>query len=251
MSKSIILAVFSLVVLISGCVAVVHLQDTSDIDTEEDISAAPKIDFSKPTVALSFDDGPLRPTAVILDVLEAHDVRATFFMLGRLVEEWEDTVKRAAKNGNEIAGHAWAHHQLSTLSDQAIKDSILSTSAVIEKVTGVPRPLFFRPPFGDANRRVANIAAELGYAIVNWNLDVGDWSLLNADLIYNAIMRRVRDKSIILLHDIHPTTAEAVKRIVPALVERGYQFVTVSEMIEHLYGPMQPGRVYGEPGVRP
>jgi peptidoglycan/xylan/chitin deacetylase (PgdA/CDA1 family) len=135
------------------------------------------------------------------------------------------------------------------LSNQAITESLQATNAIIELVTGVSQRSFFRPPYGSVNQRVANIAAELGYAIVNWTLDTADWLLRDADRVYNAVMKNVKENSIILLHDIHFTTAVAMERVIPALIAEGYQLVTVSELLYHLHGTLQPGRVYGNPGL--
>jgi len=202
---------------------------------------------TKPKIALTFDDGPNENTGIILDVLEQYGARATFFMLGEYIEEWQDTVKRAAENGNEIAGHAWSHKQLILLSNQAIEESLKNTGAIIEQVTGIPGSPFFRAPYGSINRRVADVAAGLGYAIVHWDIDTEDWKLKNANLIYNAVMRSVRKDAVILLHDF-PHTAEAVKRIIPALINEGYQLVTVSELFDSLEIDLKPGMVYGSPG---
>ena len=222
------------------------IADTAELGIVRDID----IDISKkPMIALTFDDGPDEYTDSILDILERYGGRATFFVLGELVEERPDTVKRAVKNGNEIAGHTWSHRQLTALNNTDIAESIQSTSKIIEQITGIPRPFFYRPPYGLVNRRVANVSAELGYAIVNWTVDIQDWRLLNADLVYNAVMMKAKEGSIILLHDIFPSTAEAAKRLIPALISKGFQLVTVSELLYRSHGSLVPGRVYGNPGI--
>ena len=203
----------------------------------------------KPMIALTFDDGPYDYTQPILDILERYGVRATFFVLGENVEERQDTVRHAVKNGNEIAGHTWSHLPLTELSNKAIEESIQATSAIIEQVTGIPSCSFFRPPFGLVNQRVANVSAGLGYSLVGWTVDPQDWRLRNVNLIYDSVMNHVKENSIILLHDIFDTTASAMERVIPALIAEGYHLVTVSELLHHVYGELKPGRMYGNPAM--
>ena len=202
-----------------------------------------------PIIALTFDDGPGWHTDRILDVLERYGGRATFFVVGSNVEPWRNTVIRTVGMGSEVVGHTWSHPPLTRLSSQRIAEEIQTTSAIIEQVTGFAPPRFFRPPFGLVNQRVANVSAELGYAMVNWTLDTEDWDLRNADLVYDIIMRAARDGSIVLLHDIHETTAAAVERAIPALIAKGFRLVTVSELLYRRYGNLEPGREYGY-GIR-
>ena len=197
-----------------------------------------------PMVALTFDDGPGRHTERILDTLEQHGGRVTFFVLGQRIETHRDTVTRAVNLGNEVAGHSWSHRALVGLSEGEIAYEIQSTGAAIEGLTGVLSPIF-RPPYGRINGRVERVSAELGYSIVNWTVDTNDWRHQNADIVYNAVMREIKGGAIILFHDIHASTAEAMERLIPDLIANGYQLVTVSEILTHVYGGVEPGRVYG------
>jgi len=198
-----------------------------------------------PMVALSFDDGPSSHTERILDVLEEHGGRATFFVLGYRVEPRRNTIIRALDMGNEIVGHTWGHPDLTLISEADVIWEIQATSAVIESVTG-HSPNFFRPPFGRTNGNVRRISEELGYAIVNWTLDTVDWRDRNADTIYETIMSQVEDGAVILLHDIHVTTAQAMELVIPSLIEQGFQLVTVSEVLSYVYGELEPGLIYGK-----
>ena len=232
------------------------VKDEVDIEEPLEIKIVPEVVpeaviDSRPMVALTFDDGPGEYTDFILDILERYGGRVTFFVLGYLLEEWEDTVRRAAKGGNEIANHTWVHHRMTLLSDQDVIETIRTTSAAIGQITGLPPSSFFRPPFGLVDRRVADIAAELGYAIVNWTVDTLDWLHRNSDHVYNVVMNSAREGSIILLHDIHATTAAAMERVIPGLIARGFQLVTVSELLAHRHGGHQPGRLFGNPGIAP
>jgi len=203
----------------------------------------PGFDPDRPMVALTFDDGPSRYTDDVLDLLEQHGGRATFMVLGNLIDARRDTVVRAVELGNEVIGHSWDHRDLTKLSEQEVISEIYDTSALIASVTGVSQSMF-RPPYGAYNDKVKRIAAELGYSIIYWSVDTLDWRHRDPDWVYNAIMNDVMDGSVILLHDIHGTTAEAMISVIPRLIEEGFQLVTISELLHHRYGDLEPGRVY-------
>ena len=199
-----------------------------------------------PMIALTFDDGPAgQKTERILDLLEEHGGRATFFVLGYRVERHRDTIVRAAEMGNEIANHSWSHPRLPQLDADEIAEEIRRTSSAIEDVTGISPPIM-RPPFGRTSYVVRNVAEELGYVMVNWTVDTLDWQHRDADRIYNIIMQEAYDGAIILMHDIHSSTIEAMERVIPRLVEEGYELVTVSELMEHFFEGLTPGNVYGK-----
>ena len=195
-------------------------------------------------IALTFDDGPSAYTDSILDLLERYGGRSTFFVSGPRILERSSTVLRAFNNGNEIANHSWTHRDLRTLSDAEITYEIQRASAAIASVTGKSPPIH-RPPFGMSNDRVIDISAELGYAIIKWTIDPIDWRYRDADIVYNAIMSQVEPGSIILVHDTRPTTAKAMLRVIPRLIEEGFELVTVSELLYYLYGGLEPGKIYG------
>lgn len=198
-----------------------------------------------PMIALTFDDGPAPPTEHILDLLERYNAIATFFVYGEKISRRESTVLRAFEMGNEIANHTWGHPRLTTLSREQIKNELLRTCAAIEALVGYSPPIF-RPPFGATDDDVVAVAYELGYTIVKWTLDPLDWRYRDADIIYSFIMEHVQDGSIILAHDTHPTTAEAMGRVIPRLVREGFKFVTVSELLKYFYDGFEPGRIIGD-----
>lgn len=259
-----IIAVF-LFILITGCATIPEnaLQSEADLpdaasldvyDIEESSETDAILDtvietVKKPMIAITFDDGPSDYTRRVLDILEKYGVRATFFVMGENVEDRQEIIIHAVKNGNEIAGHTWSHVALTRLSNQEIEESIQATSAIIEKVTGIPCCSFYRPPYGLVNRRVANVSAGLGYSMVGWTVDPQEWKHFNVNLIYKDVMRYTKENSIILLHDIFAATAGAMERLIPAFIARGYHFVTVSELLNHVYGELEPGRMYGSPGI--
>jgi len=221
------------------------IEEPSESDTIETVVETEK----KPMIALTFDDGPSVHTRSVLNILEKYGVVATFFVLGENVEVWQDTIKQAVKNGNEVASHTWSHIPLTGLNYQAIEKSVKDTNAAIEKVTGIPCPLFYRPPYGLVNRRIANISDEIGYSIVGWTVDPQEWKHFNKNLIYDHVMEYAEENSIILLHDLHPIMPSAVDLIIPALIAKGYHLVTISELLHHVYGELKPGIMYGNPGI--
>lgn len=198
----------------------------------------------RPMIALTFDDGPSSHTEHILDLLEQHGGRATFFVLGYRAERQKHTIKRATELGSEIANHTWSHARLTELDNESITQELTRTSQIIEQIVGHNPPIM-RPPFGSTCPRVREVAGDLGYAVINWTLDTSDWRYRDPNRIYNTIMNEVEDGSVILMHDIHPTTAQAMIRVIPRLIYEGYELVTVSELLTYFYGELEPGRLYG------
>ena len=200
-------------------------------------------DPSRPMIALTFDDGPSRHTPRILDILERHGGRATFFTVGYLLSSNKETVLRASKMGCEIIGHTWDHKDLTKLSDAEIRNQLLTTNNTIEAITGTAKPMF-RPPYGAVDARIQRISRELGFSIITWSLDTLDWQSRNADAVHSAVMHGVKDRDIILTHDMHGTTADSMEIVIPDLISRGYQLVTVSELLAYKYGSIEAGRIY-------
>jgi len=187
----------------------------------------------KPKIALTFDDGPSEYTLRILDTLEKYNARASFFVVGSKVEAHEATIKRAVDKKHEIISHSWSHCEnpnLSQLSADEIKKELLDTHAAIERVVGFS-PDMFRPPYGDVSDTLKDVAAELGLSIILWKVDSWDWRSLNADMVYDEIFSNICDNAVILCHDVHATTADAMERVVPDLLAK-YEMVTISEMMQ-------------------
>ena len=206
------------------------------------------IDPTKPMVALTFDDGPSQYTLQILDTLAQHGARATFCVIGNLVEARKDTIKLASDLGNEIIGHSWSHRDLTKLPSQEIIDELQDTAAIIRMVTGVA-PKMHRTPYGAVNNIIKYLSYEMGYSLINWSLDTQDWSDRDADSVYTAIMTNVEDRAIILCHDLYGSTADAMERVIPELIAQGYQLVTVSELMQYSGKELEAGVVYtnGDP----
>ncbi|MDR3278339.1 MAG: polysaccharide deacetylase family protein [Oscillospiraceae bacterium] len=202
------------------------------------------IDPAKPMVALTFDDGPHRTvTPRILDLLEQYGARATFCVIGNLVEGNSELPRRAVDLGCEVIGHSWDHKNLTKLSTEELQIELESTYEVIRAATGMT-PAMFRPPYGSVNDHVKDVARDMGLAMINWSVDTRDWESRNAASVYDEVMASVKDRSIILCHDMYSSTADAMELVIPELLARGYQLVTVSELMSYSGKTIEPGKVY-------
>ena len=191
------------------------------------IKATDRVLEGKMLVALTFDDGPSPSTTpALLDILSKKNTLATFFMLGSMAENNPDIVKRIEREGHEIANHTMYHQNLVWLSPEEIQSDINASKAVFSNI--IKRtPALTRPPYGNYNDVVSSIA---NTPLILWSVDTLDWQNRNPETILNITLNQVHDGAIILLHDIHPTSVEAVPAIIDALRERGYEFTTVSEL---------------------
>lgn len=198
-----------------------------------------KIDLDKKLVALTYDDGPSQYTPVILDVLERYDSVATFFVVGDRVPGFASTVARTHKIGCEIGDHTYSHTVLTAVGIPTIQSQISMTGAVVKNITG-ESPVVMRPPGGGYNDIVRSA---VGMPLIMWSIDTLDWQTRSAPATHAAVLGQVRDGDVVLMHDLHGPTAEASKTIIPELVARGYQLVTVSELAD-CRGAMAKGGVY-------
>lgn len=205
-----------------------------DVSLTYSIEAMPYHDISTDPnarmLALTFDDGPGNQTPELLDVLKKYGAHATFFVIGRQVSTYADTVRREVNEGNEIGNHSWSHPNLTLLSQAGLRQQIGDTQQVIKEVTGGYTPVLMRPPQGVFNGPVAAYIGSQGMNVQLWNVDTLDWLNRDAQVVYDRVMSAAADGRVILLHDIHPTSIAAATRAIPELVARGYQLVTVSEL---------------------
>ena len=192
-------------------------------------------------VALTFDDGP-HPinTPNILDTLEKYNAKATFYVIGQRVQLYPDVVKAAYDAGHEIGVHTWSHPLLTKLSATEIMNEIYQTSDAIASITG-DYPKTLRPPYGAYNQLVKD---SVMFPIINWSVDTLDWKTKNVRSIVETVKAKTQNGSIILMHDIHKTSAEAVDTVVRDLSAQGYRFVTVSELLDITNPSEHAGIVY-------
>ncbi len=199
------------------------------------------IDPSKPMVALTYDDGPSIHTNRILDCLQLHGAAATFFEVGNNVVNYPQITKRAFDAGMEIGNHSYSHPNFNTMSVSAALNQIASTSVAISNATGGYVPRLMRPPYGNITKE---LCAKIEQPSIHWSIDTRDWATRNAWQTINSVLNSVKDGDIILMHDVYSQTAEATETIVPALIERGFQLVTVSELSLYKNQPLSPGVKY-------
>lgn len=200
------------------------------------------VDPSRPMIALTFDDGPSAAnTHRILNALEANGGRVTFYVVGSSIHgAGADAMKRAVSLGCEIGNHSYNHENLVKLSSQGVRDTINKTSARIQEVTGVA-PATMRPPYGSYNSSVLNT---IGMPAILWNIDTLDWKTKSTSNTVSHVLSNVKDGDIILMHETYATSAVAAEILIPELIGRGYQLVTVSELAA-ARGGMSAGKTYG------
>lgn len=199
-----------------------------------------KIDKNKKMVALTYDDGPSIYTPRILKTLKENNSVATFFVVGNRVPTYSDTVKKAHDMGCEIGNHTYEHKSLPNLSETEVKRQISKTNKEVKKAIG-EKPVIMRPTGGATN---TNIKKWVGMPSIIWSVDTLDWKTRNADSTRRAVLNRVKDGDIVLMHDLYSATATASETIIPELVRRGYQLVTVSELAECRGGMKETGAYY-------
>ena len=181
----------------------------------------------KTRIAFTFDDGPGEYTDELLDCLEENNAHATFFMLGQNVGSWESTVQRMADIGCEIGSHSWDHPNLYDLSMDSVAKEFSDTDAALEKACG-QKASVARAPYGNWSD---DIISTVGKPFFTWSLDSLDWSYLDVNKDYDAVMNGdLTDGSIILMHDIHEPSVQAAIKMIPELVQKGYKLMTVSEL---------------------
>jgi peptidoglycan/xylan/chitin deacetylase (PgdA/CDA1 family) len=185
-----------------------------------------------PYIAMTFDDGPSATlTPKLLDLLAAHHIKATFFVIGENVAEHPEIVERAAQEGHEIANHSWSHPNFGKMSDEGVRRELQQTDDAIKNATG-KRPTLLRPPYGSITAREKRwIHDEFGYDIILWDVDPYDWKRPGPAVVRARILKETRPGSIVLSHDIHPGTIEAMPSTFDELETKGFKFVTVSELI--------------------
>lgn len=198
------------------------------------------LDPDKPMVALTFDDGPYTPvTSKILKVLKKYDAKATFFVVGNRVPQYEDMVKQAYEEGNEIATHTYSHANLTKLSKKGIKSELNKSKKVIKDAIGCSYSTL-RPPGGSINDTMRSV---IKVPMIYWSVDTEDWKSRNAKSVLSEC-KVIQDGDIVLMHDLYPSTADAVKKLVPRLVKEGYQLVTIDELFHYKGINAKGGKVY-------
>ena len=185
----------------------------------------------KPAVALSFDDGPSADyTRQVLDILDANGCHATFFMVGTAMDQNPELVKAVYESGNEVGLHTWRHNDLNGMDANAIVHNLELCQAIVLEQTGATAR-WLRPPYGRVGPAAYSACSALGMYIATWTIDSRDWESQNAEKIYKEVIGQLQNGAIILFHDTHSATVEALKTILPEIKAQGYQVLTVDQLM--------------------
>ena len=189
----------------------------------------------KKRIALTFDDGP-HPgrTPEILDLLDQYGIKATFFVVGENAAAYPDIIQREITEGHELGNHRDTHKMLKNASSAEIEQQICSVEDRLLEI-GEYRPKLLRPPGGLYNQNVLDFAQENCYTVVLWSIDTRDWAHTPSDKITDSVKKEAKNGDIVLMHDYiggASPTLKALQKLIPYLIDEGFEFVTVSELVE-------------------
>ncbi len=198
-------------------------------------------------VALTFDDGPnLKLTIPVLEKLEEYDVKATFYVLTTAFNETTGPMlQRMVDQGCEIGLHGRTHELMTNFTvDQNTRRHLKACEIISGWIEGGYQVKTLRPPGGSCNSRVERSAKEAGLAVIIWSVDTLDWKTQNVEKIMEVVKKQTKNGAIILCHDHHQPTLDALDEMIPWLLEQGYDLVTVTELLESSGTPLEPGKLY-------
>jgi len=214
----------------------VNAQDVNSTPTPAPPGSKPatytQVRVDQPYIAMTFDDGPSSAnTPRLLEILKQRNIKATFFLIGQNAASNPDIVRQILADGHEVGNHSWTHPQLSKLSDDRVTTEINKTQDAIKEASGFT-PTLLRPPYGAITARQREwIESQFGLSIILWSVDPFDWKRPGASVITQRILSQVRPGAIILSHDIHNQTVDAMPATLDGLLAKGYKFVTVTQLI--------------------
>ncbi|MCX7992493.1 MAG: polysaccharide deacetylase family protein, partial [Fimbriimonadales bacterium] len=228
------------------------LQSQHDAEIEQNIAVRKLMrgDPKRRWIALTFDDGPHPDyTPRIVEILKRYKVHATFFVVGKRAEKHPELIQLLHESGEEIGNHTYDHVNLTKLDSEAIAEELEKCGAVIQRITG-KTPTLFRPPGGDYNHTVAQVAESLGYWMVLWTDDPGDYANPPKGVLAERLFSQISNGGIILLHDGIPETLDLLPRLIEYLQSKGYEIVPVGAMIPAQESPSPPsGKIEGGGGL--
>ncbi len=218
-----------LLVLVNGVKPVMQADGSAEIPAETKY------------VALTFDDGPRSGTTDrLLDGLKERGASATFFVVGEQAQEQTDLLRRMQEEGHQVGNHTWSHVNLKEIPQESALREVEQCQTLLEKTLG-QKNYWLRPPYGQTT---AAAREKIPYPMVQWSVDPRDWESRNTEQVIHAVETEVQANSIILLHDIYPTSVDAALQIVEDLEQQGYWFVTVEELMQLNGISVEAGQVY-------
>lgn len=189
------------------------------------------VETDEKKIAISFDAAyGDQYTPQILDILDQYNVNTTFFLVGFWIDKYGGVLEEIHRRGHEIGNHSTTHPQMSKLTAQEIKKELETTGEKIKAVTGKD-PILFRPPFGDYNNKVIDIAQQLGYYSIQWDVDSLDWKEFGVEPVVDRVLKRVNNGSIVLFHNNAKYVSDFLPIILDRLIKEGYTIVPVSQLI--------------------
>ena len=203
-----------------------YMDITIKLDKTYENEDGSKIDLNKKIVALTFDDGPGAYTSRLIDILNNNKAHATFFMLGKNLSLYKDTVKKVHDNNMEIGYHSYNHKNFKRQKLETIVEEFNESNETLKSITGDTFHLI-RPPYGSINEKIKE---SLDASFILWNVDTEDWRHKNTDYLTEYVLQKAQDGNIILFHDIHKSSVDAIEKLLPYLYVEGYQVVTVSSL---------------------
>ena len=203
-------------------------------EPKPELAPAPAAPTPAPTtgnkvIALTFDDGPGPYTAHLLDILDQYGAKATFFLIGSKVSGQSSVVRSIQARGHQLGNHSWSHPELPKLSVDQIAGEIDRTNEAIRQATGV-KPSILRPPYGAVNGVVLEQLRLRNMSSILWSVDTRDWADRNSQIVCSRAVAGARPGAVILMHDIHQTSVNAVPCILSSLKQQGYSFVTIQRL---------------------
>jgi peptidoglycan/xylan/chitin deacetylase (PgdA/CDA1 family) len=191
-----------------------------------------RVPVSGQYIAITFDDGPHpQNTPRLLDMLAARNIKATFYVIGRSVDLHPGVLRRTVAEGHEIGNHSHTHRLLSKLSDSEVRQEMQRCQDAIGRAAGV-RPRTMRPPYGGLLQSQRQLVHdEFGYPTILWSVDPLDWKRPGPSVVASRIISGTTSGGIVLAHDLHSQTVDAMPATLDGLLRKGFKFVTVSQLI--------------------
>lgn len=248
MKRKLIAILATVVMVMSLFTLPVLAENTDNADTQTDTSATnaegteEEQEIKGGLMALTFDDGPSKATITLLDELKKRDIQATFFVVGKRLDEFSDILVREYKEGHEIGSHTWDHLNLTQADSSTANANLQKTEDKVYEILGTDiGPLIIRPPYGSVNDTVRGY---VDVPLILWSIDTLDWKYRDADSVKQRIMNQASDGAIILLHDLYDTSVAGAIAAIDELQKEGYTFVTVSELFRRKGQALEAGVTY-------